>query len=129
MKPACYLFGIRTVEELETHYARGHLFENFVINEVMKFFQNRGERQPLYFWRDKTGHEIDLLIDLGGKIYPLEIKSGQTVQSGFFKNLSFFNRIADNEVDLSTVIYAGDLSQSRSKGNVRGWQHIIDKRW
>lgn len=126
---ACYLLGIRTVEELESHYARGALFENFVINEIMKFFQNRGDNQPLYYWRDKTGHEIDLLVDIGGKMYPLEIKSGQTIQPAFFKNLSFFNRITENAPELSTVIYAGETNQNRSKGNIRGWQEIIDERW
>lgn len=126
---ACYLLGIRTVEELETHYARGALFENFVINEIMKFFQNRGENQPLYYWRDKTGHEVDLLVDIGGKMYPFEIKSGSTIQSAFFKNLSFFNRIAENDPELSTIIYGGETSQNRSKGNIRSWQNIIDADW
>ena len=37
----------------------------------------------LFFWRDKTGHEIDIIIDESGLLLPIEIKSGQTVHSEF----------------------------------------------
>lgn len=121
---ACFLLGIRSVSELETHYAKGALFENFVISEIMKNFYNQGRLQPLYFWRDRTGHEIDLLIDAGGRMHPIEIKSGQTVQPLFFKNLDFFNQISGNDPERSMVIYAGDLNQKRTKGQVRSWDNV-----
>ena len=121
---ACYLLGIRTEEELRTHYAKGALFENFVIAEMMKNFYHKGILQQLYFWRDKTGNEIDLLIDVGGKMYPIEIKSSQTFQSGFFKNLSFFNQISGNDPALASLIYAGDLNQTREKGQIRSWDNL-----
>ncbi|MDX2250517.1 MAG: ATP-binding protein [Bacteroidia bacterium] len=121
---ACYLLGIRTVEELENHYARGALFENFVIAEVLKNVYNRGSHQPLYFWRDRTGHEIDLIIDEGGKLFPVEIKSGQTIQPHFFKNLDFFHSISSNDPTLSMVVYAGDQNQNRSNGQVRSWNRL-----
>ena len=124
---ACYLLGIRTAKELETHYARGALFENFVISEVMKNKYNRGDHEPLYFWRDKTGHEIDLLIDVGGKMHPIEIKSSYTFHTKYFKNLDFFNKISNNDPNLSTVIHAGSTNQQRSKGQVRSWDNLPDK--
>lgn len=121
---ACYLLGIRTVEELETHYAKGALFENFVLVELMKHFYNQGTLQPLYFWRDRTGHEIDLLIDIAGKMHPIEIKSSTTLHSAFFNNLKFFNKISSNDPSLSTVIYAGTANQIRSQGQVRSWDNL-----
>ena len=121
---ACYLLGIRSTEELMTHYAKGALFENFVITEMMKNFYNQGSLQQLYFWRDRTGHEIDLLVDVGGNMYPFEIKSSQTIHADYFKNLTFFNKISGNEPTLSTLIYAGNLNQSRSKGEVRSWSNL-----
>jgi len=120
----CYLLGIRTVEELATHYAKGALFENFVISEIMKNNYNQGNLQSLYFWRDRTGHEVDLLIDAGGSMYPFEIKAGQTFQARFFKNLDFFNKISGHDPDLSTIIYAGDQNQKRAKGKVRSWNNL-----
>jgi predicted AAA+ superfamily ATPase len=121
------LLGIRTTEELKTHYAKGALFENFVITEIMKNLYNRGDVQPLYFWRDKTGHEIDLIIDAGGKIHPVEIKASHTIQPRFFNNLNFFNKISGNDPEQSMVIHAGDTNQKRSKGQVRSWDNLPDK--
>lgn len=124
---ACHLLGIRTAAELETHYARGALFENFVVTEIMKNFYNQGSLQSLYFWRDKTGHEVDLLVDSGGKMYPIEIKASNTFQSKFFSNLDFFNNISGNNPELSAVIYSGTMNQKRTKGQVISWSNIPDK--
>ena len=121
---ACYLLGIRTVNELESHYAKGALFENFVITEILKNSYNKGTRPSMYFWRDFTGHEIDLLIDAGGTVYPLEIKSSKSMHSHFFKNLDFFNKISDNDPKFSTIIYAGSEDQKRSKGQIKGWKAV-----
>jgi len=123
---ACYLLGIRSAEELKTHYAKGALFENFVINEVLKSFYNNGEAQQLYFWRDKTGREIDLLIDTGGKLHPIEIKAGQTISAHFFKSLNYFNKISDNNPALSSIVYSGELNQKRTHGQIVSWDNLTN---
>ena len=56
----------------------------------------------------------------------IEIKSGYTIQARFFKNLEFFNKVSHNAPELSTVIYAGNLNQSRSKGQIRSWDNLPD---
>ena len=123
---ACYLLGIRTVSELETHFARGALFENFVIVEALKSFYNRGIHMPLYFWRDRSGHEIDLLFDTGGRLHPVEIKSGQTIQPDFFQNLSFFAGISGMDSSQAALVYGGDQQQARSQGRVMGWRYFSE---
>ncbi|GAG82444.1 unnamed protein product, partial [marine sediment metagenome] len=50
---------------------------------------NRGEEHAVYSWRDSTGNEIDVLIDQGDELTPLEIKAGQTVNPDFFKGIRF----------------------------------------
>jgi len=52
----------------------GALFETFVISEIMKSYYNAGRRPPVYFYRDRDGNEIDLLIEENGTLYPIEIK-------------------------------------------------------
>lgn len=53
----------------------GAFFETFVIGEIIKSYSNRGILDlPLYFYRDRDGNEIDLLIENGGTLYPIEIK-------------------------------------------------------
>ncbi|MBU2621658.1 MAG: ATP-binding protein, partial [Proteobacteria bacterium] len=70
---ASWLLGIQIPEQIETHPLRGSLFETFVVAEVMKSFLNSGESPSLYFWRDSNGVEVDLLIERGGRILPVEI--------------------------------------------------------
>ncbi len=66
----CYLLDIRDAETLERHPLRGAVFESFVVSELVKSFAAIRRDPPLYFWRDATGHEIDILIDAGGRIVP-----------------------------------------------------------
>ena len=57
------LLGIKDKNQVQSHYLYGALFENFVINEFQKFYYNRVIEPELYFWRDKNGKEIDLIIE------------------------------------------------------------------
>ncbi|MDX2250523.1 MAG: ATP-binding protein [Bacteroidia bacterium] len=119
---ACSLFGIRSAEELQASYRKGAFFENFVIAETYKQFYNRGQRPPCYFWRDNNGNEVDLLIESGGKLFPVEIKSGRTIQNEYFKNIQSFSKISENPEDQGRIVYGGDLKQLRSQGHVYGWR-------
>lgn len=121
---AAYLLRIRDEETLYHHPLRGALFENFIINELLKNRVNQGQRSNLYFWRDQGGHELDLLIDEGTRIIPVEIKSSQTISPAFFKGLHYWRRLTGTEVP-GRIYYGGDSDQQRSNGDqVRSWQHL-----
>lgn len=120
----CALLGIRTREQLESHFLKGPLFENFIIVETLKQYFHRGIRPQCFFWRDNTGNEIDLLVEEGGRIIPIEIESGRTIQSDFFRNLEFFNRISGNPPSLGHIVYGGDAFQARTQGVVAGWKRM-----
>ena len=49
---------------------------------------NTGSIDTIYFWRDRTGHEIDLVEDEGKLIHAAEIKSGRTIASDAFAGLT-----------------------------------------
>ncbi|MFN9115910.1 MAG: ATP-binding protein, partial [Bacteroidota bacterium] len=83
----CYLLRINDAEHLSTHPQRGAIIETMVIAEMIKQRTNAGLDINLYYWRDKTGHEIDVIIDKGKSLIPVEIKSGKTIVNDFFKNL------------------------------------------
>ena len=74
------------------------------------------------FWRDKTGHEIDLLVDETGRLFPIEVKSGTTVGGDFFKNISYFQTLTDTKA--SAVIYGGVDTQQRFQTTVYPWREI-----
>ena len=72
---AAYLTKWTTPEVLKNGAMAGAFFENFVLSEIIKSYYNQGITEPpLYFYRDKDMNEIDLLIEDGGTLYPIEIK-------------------------------------------------------
>lgn len=121
---ACSLLGINQDSQIESHYLRGSLFENMVIADVYKNFSNDGKEPPITFWRDKTGHEIDLLIESGKDLRPVEIKSGQTISGDFFRNMNFFNDLSGQTGQPATLVYGGDREQKWNDIQVRSWQNI-----
>lgn len=104
---ACYLLGIRTEEQLQTHPLRGALFENMVINEAFKSRTNIGEDPNLFFYRDKSQTEVDLLTIDGIQMNAYEIKSGKSYQSEYFKGLNVLRSIFGDRIASSAVIYDG----------------------
>lgn len=121
---ACALLGISSAEALDTYYQKGALFENFVFNELAKAYYNKGSRPPFYFWRDNSQHEIDLLINRGISVDPVEIKSGATFKMDFFKQLDWFREVADIPVGEATVIYGGEEEWQTDKRRVLSWKNV-----
>jgi uncharacterized protein len=120
---ACSLLRITHADLLSTHPLRGHLFECLIIADLYKQYCNLGIRPSLYFWRDLNGrHELDCILDEGVNLYPIEIKSGSTVVSDFYKGLLYWNELAGADPSHSYIIYGGTLTQHRRQGNIIGWQ-------
>ncbi len=120
----CFLLGIKSVQHLATHPLKGALFEGLVVTELLKTRTNLGQPSDLFYWRDKTGHEIDLIIENGDKLLPVEIKSGMTIASDYFKNISYLKKISGLTNGL--VLYAGNKQQKRSEGTeVKNWRSYL----
>jgi uncharacterized protein len=121
---ACNLLRISDPNTLVQHPFKGALFENFIVTELLKNRFNQGQRSNLYFWRESSGNKIDVLIDEGLQQTPIEIKSGQTINSDWLKGLKYW-QILTKYTGNSYVIYGGDDIQNRSEGIViQGWKEI-----
>ncbi|MBR4518815.1 MAG: ATP-binding protein [Victivallales bacterium] len=118
----CYLLGIRSVKNLELHSQRGAIFETYIISELCKSCFNAGEEPPLYYWRDSQGHEVDLLIEDGEELYPIEIKSGQTVSGNMMSGLDYWCKL--DGTDSGMLIYGGSDNYTRSGIQVRSWATV-----
>ncbi len=103
----CFLLSIRTSEELKGHPLFGNIFETFVVSELYKRISHIGEIPPLFFWRDKTGNEIDLIVQIGGDLLPVEIKSSKTYSREFTNSIKKWCSLKGNTADRGMVIYAG----------------------
>jgi len=120
----CHLLRIRTPEQAQLHPLRGALFENLIVAEVAKTYYHHRRRPPLYFWRDQTGHEIDLIVEDGDRLFPVEIKSGQTVAANMFDTLKWWCRQAGRPHNAATLVYGGNDFQTRDAMAVRPWFSI-----
>lgn len=121
---ACNLLQIKSMEQLDVHFARGNLFENFIINELLKARYNIVETSNLYFWRNKHGKEIDCLIEKANSLLPIEIKSSSTYQKEHFKNMNYWNKLAQNSKENSYLVYAGNEDDTLPYGNLTSWKNL-----
>ena len=119
-----YLLRIRSPDELRTHSSRGAIFESFVVSELMKNALNRGEEPDLHFWRDSTGHEVDLLLEHGGGLVPIEIKSGATLADDFFAGLRYWLDLAGTPDGPAALVYGGGPSVRRAGIGVYSWSDL-----
>ncbi|MCC5831984.1 MAG: hypothetical protein JJU12_02955 [Chlamydiales bacterium] len=71
-------------------------------------FYNLGETPPLYFWRDQSGSEIDLLIHVGQREFPIEIKLSQTYHPKFKKAINQWLSLKGNRATNGLVVYCGE---------------------
>jgi predicted AAA+ superfamily ATPase len=120
---ACYLLGIEDQQSLKSHPMYGALFENFVITELIKKKFNQGQEHNLFFWRDNHGHEIDILVNQGEHVIPIEIKSGQKLTSECFKGLNYWKHLSGQND--SVLIYAGNSNQSKDNTSILSWQESL----
>jgi predicted AAA+ superfamily ATPase len=123
---AACLLGIQNAGQLAIHPQRGPLFETWVVAELLKARYGRALGSNLFFWRDRSGREVDILIEQGATLVPVEIKSGQTVQPDFFQGIEDWRRISGQTNNEAWLVFGGDREQQRGRLHVLPWRHIGD---
>ena len=122
---ACSLLGINNVKQITQHVAKGFLFENMIVTEMLKQRFNAGATDNLFYWRDKTGNEVDILTDDAGKLTAIELKAGETIATDFFKGLDYFSALQSKPIK-KILLYGGKQEQTRSNGiTILPWNKFI----
>jgi hypothetical protein len=119
---ASFLMGLHDSEPLLNGPMIGHLFETAVISEWVKAFYHRGEKLELFYWRSKTGLEIDLLIDRNHRLYPMETKASATLLPGHAKGLNEWCNLAGKEAVKGVIIAAIDNLMEVSGCRAISWK-------
>jgi predicted AAA+ superfamily ATPase len=88
----CYLTKWSSAEPLMNGAMSGTLLENYTISEIVKSYHNNGLDPVLYYYRDKDSKEIDLLLEMDGKIHPIEIKKSASPDSRITGVFNIINR-------------------------------------
>ena len=109
-----------------THSMRGALFETWCISEFLKGRFHRALSSNLYFWKDRSGREVDVIVEQGQTLVPVEIKSAQTLASDFFRGLEDWSRVAGRITTRPWLVYGGSERQSREQAEVLPWRQIED---
>jgi uncharacterized protein len=121
---AAWLLGVKDTVTLNTHAQRGALFETLVVTEFVKRRFNDGQPAALYFWRDNTGHEVDLLFEVGERLQAIEIKSGATFVADWRKALGKWQSFAGQAALPPWLVHGGEQSYSREGLRVFAWQDL-----
>ncbi len=119
-----WLIGIRDEVTLETHPARGALFETWVISEIVKHRYNAGQPTDLYFWRDNVGNEVDVVFETPQGLRALEIKSGSTFATDWPQGVRKWVKLAGEETHPPMIVFGGTGQYERQGCEVRGWQEF-----
>ncbi len=109
---AAHLLGLESQLHVSRDPLRGNLFENLAVMEALKYRLHRGRRSNLHFYRDSNGNEVDLLLNYGPDLFPVEIKAGMTLNRDYFKGLQAVAKVFDLPLGAG-LLYGGDEQQQR----------------
>lgn len=121
---ACWMLGIRSVEQLAVHPLRGALFENLIVAEFYKRSLAEPFLPALYFYRDSQRKEVDIVEERAGALHAFEIKAAQNVHKDFFKNLDYFRSVFGNDVQSTRLIYDGDLELNTPENGIINFRNL-----
>ncbi|MCL2478023.1 MAG: DUF4143 domain-containing protein, partial [Treponema sp.] len=126
----CYLLGLTNQRELSRHRMKGHIFEAAVISEILKKYYNAGKKPRLYYWRDSDNRdrEIDLLEEGPHGLELTEIKSSQTANRDYAKNLAEFGLKTSAKIKSRRIIYDGSERPVFSGVRFVNWRSLADSR-
>ena len=121
-----YILGIQSLEDLKSHSQRGKIFENFVVIEGIKIQSLEGLEKNCFFWRDKLGRDIELLIEKGNKLHPIDVLSKEYIEDLDFNDISKWKRWAYGRAAPAKMAYMGMVEVKQSQAQVIPWVSLGD---
>ena len=104
----CNILGIIDPSQLDFYPLKGAIFENMVVNEFVKMAFNKGKKPKMSFYRDKTGREIDLILEESDGLHLFEIMASTAFNPDYFKNIRYFEKNFPDKVISASIIYDGE---------------------
>lgn len=127
---ACRLLGITTSQQLRLYPLWGALVETWMVSEVVKAGTHRGLNHSLWYWRSSDGLEIDLVIEKGNELIPIECKATETAAPSEAKSIRHLRALGQQRggavVSPGLIIYAGDEHRAVAEDRFIPWNAIDD---
>ena len=105
----CYLAGLKDPDHAAAGPLGGPIFETAVLLQIVKAFVNRGEEPQIHFWRTSAGVEVDLVVEAGGKLIPIEVKLSATPRPAMASGIRAFQEDLGEKAGPGFVIHPGDV--------------------
>ena len=118
----CHLLKITQASGISMHPLKGSIFENFALSELIKQNEHQYLHADFSFWRDSSGHEVDLLTYLDDRLSVTEVKTTETIKDDFFKGINYFSALEGSHVAKKNLIYTGDYSYKKNGMHVTSWK-------
>jgi predicted AAA+ superfamily ATPase len=104
----CYLVGLRQAEHAAAGPMGGAIFENLVAAELYKTLAHRGEEPAMYFWRTAAGSEVDVIVEIQGRLLPIEVKLSSTPRPEMAGEIARFRKDFGDRALPGYVVHPGD---------------------
>ena len=114
----CYLAGLRAPEHAASGPLGGALLETAVIAEVYRSLAHRGIEPQLYFWRTAAGVEVDLVVDTGATLVPIEVKLSSTPNHAMARGIEALRRDVGPRAARGYVVHPGESTLPRGRDAV-----------
>jgi len=105
----CHLAGLKDPEHAAAGPLGGAIFETAVLLQIVKAYVNRGEEPQVYFWRTSAGVEVDLVVEAGGKLIPIEAKLSATPRPAMASGIRAFQEDLRERAAPGFVIHPGEV--------------------
>jgi len=124
---ACQIFNIAEPAMMNQHRSWGALFETFIVNLLIKQLPSE---VAIFYWRTADGGaEVDIVLQRGRTLYPIEVKGAVHVSESNARKIAIFGRYyeGDYEIAPGLVVYAGQRYYSFNDGVIAvPWSLLAD---
>lgn len=121
----CYVLGIKSESVLKKNRVYGTIFENWVISEIRKNNFNSARNDGMFFFRDSTGNEIDLIMEREGEPMAIEIKSSSKVTTGMMRGLKYWQKL--QPASQCMLLHGGSANEIiNERMSILPWTEIIN---
>lgn len=104
----CYLGGLRDAGHAAAGPLGGAILETAVLSQIVRTLVHRGEEPRVYFWRTSAGAEVDFIVEIGGRLVPLEVKLSATPRPSMAAAIRSFQRDLGSQASAGYVVHPGD---------------------
>lgn len=112
----CYLTGLKDPEHAASGPVGGAIMETAVLSEIVKTLVHRGFDPRVYFWRTMAGTEVDIVVDSGGQLIPVEVKLSATPRSSMAAGIRTFQKDMGEKSMQGYVVHPGDVMLPLGRG-------------